>query len=168
MKKESNYIMETVFVNIAEFAVVNNPAVIETRSLGSCVAIALYDISTRACGLAHIMLPDSKKVNVGGKPGKYADVAIESMLKKMLTMGVSRGNIVAKIAGGACMFSGLSGSDFMNIGLRNVSAIKTVLKDLRINLIAEDTGGSYGRTIEFHTETGKLIVKSTMAPTKEI
>lgn len=160
--------METICVNIAEFAVVDTPTVIETRSLGSCVAIVLFDATTRTSGLAHIMLPDSKKVNIGGKPGKYADVAIEAMLNKMLGLGVNKGSIVAKIAGGACMFSGLSVSDFMNIGLRNVSAIKTVLKELKINLIAEDTGGSYGRTVEFHTDTGKFIVKSTMAPTKEI
>jgi chemotaxis protein CheD len=160
--------METVCVNIAEFEIVNNPKVIETRSLGSCVAIVLYDVSTRTTGLAHIMLPDSKKVNVGGKPGKYVDVAITTMLNRMLALGINKVNIVAKIAGGACMFSGLSVSDFMNIGLRNVSAIKTVLKELGIKLVAEDTGGSYGRTVEFHTDSGKLIVKSTMAPTKEI
>jgi len=128
----------------------------------------LYDVSTRTTGLAHIMLPDSKKVNVGGKPGKYVDVAITAMLSRMLALGINKVNIVAKIAGGACMFSGLSVSDFMNIGLRNVSAIKTVLKELGIKLVAEDTGGSYGRTVEFHTDSGKLVVKSTMAPTKEI
>jgi chemotaxis protein CheD len=160
--------METVCVNIAEFEIVNNPTVIETRSLGSCVAIVLYDVATRTTGLAHIMLPDSKKVNVGGKAGKYVDVAITAMLNRMLALGINKVNIVAKIAGGACMFSGLSVSDFMNIGLRNVSAIKTVLKELGIKLVAEDTGGSYGRTVEFHTDSGKLIVKSTMAPTKEI
>ena len=160
--------METICVNIAEFTVVKNPAVIETRSLGSCVGIVLYDIVTRTCGLAHIMLPDSKMVRVGGKPGKYADIAIEAMLNQMIAVGVNRNNVIAKIAGGACMFSGLSLTDFMNIGLRNVSAIKNVLKELKINLISEDTGGSYGRTIEFHSETGKLIIKSSMAPTKEI
>ena len=93
--------METTCVNIAEFAVVKNPATIETRSLGSCVGIVLYDLKTKACGLAHIMLPDSKKVTVGGKPGKYADIALEKMLGKMLEMGVNKNNVIAKMAGGA-------------------------------------------------------------------
>ncbi len=160
--------METVCVNIAEYAVIKAPATIETRSLGSCVGIILYDIVSKIGGLAHIMLPDSKKVSIGGKPGKYADIAIELMLNKMVEMGANRNNVIAKMAGGACMFTGTNISDFMNIGLRNVTAIKSILKEFKINLIAEDCGGSHGRTIEFHSDTGKLVIKSSMAPTKEI
>lgn len=160
--------MENICVNIAEFAVAKNPAVIETRSLGSCVGVVLYDVTSRTCGLAHIMLPDSKKVSVGGKPGKYADLAIKAMLEQMEAEGAKRPNVIAKIAGGACMFSGTSVTDFMNIGLRNVMAVKNILKELKINLLAEDTGASYGRTIEFNTQTGKLTIRSSMAQTKEI
>ena len=160
--------METICISIAEIAVVKTPAILETRSLGSCVGIVLHDIISKTSGLAHIMLPDSKKVSFGGKPGKYADIAIDTMLKQMIEMGATRNNIIAKMAGGACMFTGANLSDFMNIGLRNTAAIKAILKELKINLIAEDCGASYGRTIEFHTETGKLIIKSSMAPTKEI
>jgi chemotaxis protein CheD len=160
--------METTCVNIAEYFIAKSPSIIETRSLGSCVGIVLYDITSKIGGLAHVMLPDSKKVSFGGKPGKYADIAIDTMLKKMIEIGANKNNIVAKIAGGACMFTGPSVSDFMNIGLRNVTAIKSILKELKIPLIAEDTGGTYGRTIEFHMDIGKLIIKSSMAPTKEI
>ena len=35
-----------------------------------------------------------------------------------------------------------------------------MLKELKIPLIAEDTGKNSGRTIEFYPETGKLLVKS--------
>ena len=159
---------ETICVNIAEFVVAKNPVILETRSLGSCVGIVLYDVVSKICGLAHIMLPDSKKVSFGGRPGKYADIALNQILKKMLELGANKGTIVAKMAGGACMFSGPSISDFMNIGLRNETAIKNILSELKINLLAEDCGGSHGRTIEFNSQTGKLIIKSSMAPTKEI
>lgn len=160
--------METICVNIAEIAVSKTPAILETRSLGSCVGIVLYDMVSKISGLAHIMLPDSKKVGLGGKSGKYADIAIDCMLNKMIEMGANKKNIIAKMAGGACMFSGTNLSDFMNIGQRNVAAIKNILRELDIKLIAEDCGASYGRTIEFHTETGRLTINSSMAPKKEI
>jgi len=160
--------IEKICVNIAELAVAKNPAILETRSLGSCVGIVLYDIITKTSGLAHVMLPDSKKISFGGKPGKYADIAIDNMLAKMLEMGCIKTNIIAKMAGGACMFTGPSISDFMNIGLRNVTAIKEVLKASKISLYSEECGGTHGRTIEFHSDTGKLVIKSSMAPTKEI
>ena len=37
---------------------------------------------------------------------------------------------------------------------------KDVLKMQRIRLIASDTGGTYGRTIELNTENGQLLIKT--------
>jgi chemotaxis protein CheD len=160
--------MEILSVSIAEFAVAKSPVVLETQSLGSCIGIVLFDPATHVGGLAHVMLPDSKKVSISNKPGKYADTAIREMLDKMVAMGANKGTIIAKIVGGACMFSGTNISEFLNIGFRNVSSTKNILKEYRIPLIAEDCGGSYGRTVEFHTDTGKLIIKSATCETKEL
>ncbi|MHB9155638.1 MAG: chemotaxis protein CheD [Endomicrobiales bacterium] len=160
--------MEIISVSIAEIAVAKNPAVLETQSLGSCVGIALYDPVSHIGGLAHIMLPDSKMMSMGGKPGKYANTAVKEMLDRMLAAGARRTMIVSKIAGGACMFSGVGVSEFMNIGLRNVAATKNILKELGIPLTGEDTGGNFGRTVELHTDTGKLMIKSAMHEIREI
>ncbi|MBN1824100.1 MAG: chemotaxis protein CheD [Endomicrobiales bacterium] len=159
---------QRISINIAEFAIAKHSEIIETQSLGSCVGVALYDRTTKMGGLAHIMLPDSKKVMVGGKPGKYADVAIKLMVDKLQEAGVNKMNLTAKIAGGACMFSGAGISDFMNIGLRNVNAIKQILSEMKIPLVAEDCGANHGRTVEFNLDSGKMTVKSSMASTKEI
>jgi len=56
----------------------------------------------------------------------------------------------------------------MRIGARNVQAVKEILKLLNIPLISEDTGGNYGRTIEFYSETGMLLVKTIGYGTKWI
>jgi len=58
--------------------------------------------------------------------------------------------------------------DLMRIGDRNVSAVKEKLKKLGIPILAEDTGLNYGRTIEFFSENGKLIVKSVGKEKKEL
>ncbi len=44
-------------------------------------------------------------------------------------------------------------SDMMRIGPRNVEAVKQKLNELNIKIIAEDVGGSSGRTVEFNPET---------------
>ena len=46
-------------------------------------------------------------------------------------------------------------------------AIK-MLKELKIPLIAEDTGADYGRTVVFYPETGEYVIKSVGKPQKSI
>ena len=78
-------------------------------------------------------------------------------------MGAVRSRMVAKIAGGAQMFavsSGSAASATMKDGEKNAEAAKVNLKKLGIRLIAEDTGLNYGRTIEFYSEDGTLLIKA--------
>jgi len=67
---------------------------------------------------------------------------------------------VAKIAGGAQMFAFANATDVMRVGARNAEASKKMLKELGIRLIAEDTGGTYGRTVSINLENGDYIVKT--------
>ena len=58
------------------------------------------------------------------------------------------------------MFSGLSqNSDILKVGDRNAAQCASALLRLRIPILARDTGGTCGRTIELNTEDGKLLVK---------
>ena len=57
------------------------------------------------------------------------------------------------------MFASASTNSMLCVGKRNVEATKKKLASLGIRLIAEDTGESYGRTIEFYPETGELLIK---------
>lgn len=66
----------------------------------------------------------------------------------------------AKIAGGAQMFTNQSGKDTIRIGPRNIDAVKEVLTEHNIPLLAEDVGGNKGRTIEFSTESLLLKVRT--------
>ena len=48
----------------------------------------------------------------------------------------------------------------VRIGERNVEATKKVLSELKIPLLAEDTGDSYGRTVVFYPETGDFMIRA--------
>ena len=149
-----------VKVGMADLKALCHPAVLTTLGLGSCVGIALIDMRTKVIGLAHDMLPDSSQINNKSNNSKLVDTAGDALIIEMERLGAVKSGIVAKIAGGAQMFSFSQASDLMRIGYRNVIAAKDKLRQLGIPLVAEDTGGSYGRTIELDSATGILLVKT--------
>ena len=146
---------DRIRVKMAEYKVCNSGNILVT-TVGSCVAIGLVDPVAGVGGLAHIMLPESngKSDNVG----KYADTAIPAMLKEMEKKKAKRERIVAKIAGGARMFS-FNSSKIDYVGDRNIEAVRKILKKYGIKIVGEDIGRNHGRTIEFYTSDGKMIVK---------
>ena len=147
-------------VGIADLKHTLHPGTLTTLGLGSCVGIALYDTKTKIIGLAHIMLPWSAQTKNNANKAKFADTGIELLINNMTDSGASKSNIVAKLAGGAQMFSFSSVSDMLRVGERNVEATKEVLQKMRIPIISEDTGGNYGRTIEFYSADGRLMIKT--------
>jgi len=142
---------------------------LRTVGLGSCVGIALYDRFAKVAGLAHIMLPSSDiaRDNPLNK-AKYADTAIPELLARMQEIGAVMPRIVAKLAGGAQMFSSVPESSTLRIGQRNVDACKAGLLRYNIPISAEDTGGNYGRTIELDSSTGILFIRSVQFGAKEL
>ena len=155
-------------VGMAYLNFIKAPAVLTTLGLGSCVGIALYDSQAKIGGLAHIMLPDSKQIKNNSNVAKFADTAILKLIENMTDMGARSNRLVAKIAGGAHMFEFKNMDDMMRIGTRNVVAVTQILKDLAIPLVASDTGSNYGRTIELHTTTGILLVRTIGHGIREI
>ena len=159
---------EIIKVGMADLKTCVSPNGVTTLGLGSCVGIAIRDPVTKIGGLAHIMLPDSTQARPTDNPAKFADTGLPLMLKDVLALGASRAKLVAKIAGGAQMFAFANATDIMRVGVRNAEAAKKILRELNIRLIAEDTGGSYGRTVSIDMETGVYKVKTIDKGEKEI
>ncbi len=150
----------SIKVGMADYKTSLHPGVLMTLGLGSCVGIALYDPLTKVIGMAHIMLPSSLYARDKINYAKFADTAIVKLIEEMTGLGARKERIVAKIAGGAQMFAFHDKSDMMKVGMRNVISTKENLQELNIPILAEDTGGNYGRTIEFYSEDGRLLVKT--------
>lgn len=161
--------MNIIKVMMADLNIAKAPNVLKTTGLGSCVGIVLFDQKNKIGGLAHIMLPSSKlATNEQINSAKYADTAVPILLDSMLKLGAERRSIIGKLAGGAQMFQFKSANDMLRIGPRNVEASKLILKDLEIPIIAEDTGGNYGRTIELNVNTGVLQIRTANKGVAEI
>lgn len=148
-------------VGIAQMDVVKAPKTIRTSGLGSCVGVILYDESTKIAGLIHVMLPDSTLGKVDSlNVAKFADTGIDALINLLKSEGAQPFRLKAKIAGGAQMFKFTSDKDSMRIGPRNVEAVKVQLRKNSIPIVAEDTGGSSGRTIEFNPATCMLNIRT--------
>jgi chemotaxis protein CheD len=154
-------------VGISDYAKSRAPEIIVTYALGSCVGICLYDNSRKIGGLSHIMLPESKMASrAETNRMKFADTAIIDIMRDLMNMGAGR--LTAKIAGGAQMFATQAMGAMGDIGARNVRAVKATLAMMKVPIIAEDTGGDYGRTVYFDLSTGVMKVQSIGKSTREL
>lgn len=151
---------EMIKVGMADMNICVAPDTITTLGLGSCVGIVLYDEQLHLAGLVHIMLPDSSKIHSNSNAAKFADTGIKLLLEKMQEKGAVKSRIIAKIAGGAQMFAFNSSNDLLRVGERNVEAVTDILKELNIPIVAQDTGDSFGRTVEFDPANGEFLIKA--------
>ena len=153
---------EIIKVGMADLKTCVSPDGVTTLGLGSCVGIAIRDPMTKIGGLAHIMLPDSTAMKNGQQNiAKFADTGIEELVRQMEKLGAKRMRMVAKIAGGATMFTFQGSSNGVGqVGDRNVEATKAKLKEMKIPILAEDTGANYGRTVIFYPESGEFHIRA--------
>lgn len=158
-----NPTLQPAMIGIGEYRVGSFPMM--TIGLGSCIGLTLYDPQKKTGAMVHIMLPDS-----GGRtdrPGKYADTAIPLILKELDAIGSSKRSLIAKMAGGACMFEYFGTN--LNIGERNTEKVRAILKEQGIKLSAEDVGGKVGRTVTFLPASGgKISIRRADGVTSEL
>ena len=129
--------------------------------MGSCIGLVIFDHVAKVAGMAHIMLPDSSGAANLEKVGKFADTAVPALVEEMVKLGATRPHMKAKIAGGAQMFA-LPGAsaEFLTVGAKNVKETTAQLARQGILLVASDTGGNKGRTVEFSTSNWMLKIKT--------
>lgn len=147
-------------IGMAELDICKSPDAVSTLGLGSCVGVVLRDPSTKIGGMVHVMLPDSTKIKNSDKVAKFADTGIDALIEKMVSAGAKRSNLEAKLAGGAQMFNFQNTMTVIRVGDRNVEACKEKLTQLKIPILAEDTGENYGRTVIYYPEDGKFVIRA--------
>jgi len=159
---------QMIKVGMADLKICKAPDAVTTLGLGSCIGIAIRDPGTKIGGLAHIMLPDSTQIANNSNIPKFADTGVKELVRQLVAAGANRTRLVAKIAGGAQMFSFQSGGDVMAVGERNAIAVRKILGEMKIPILAEDCGKNYGRTVEFYPETGNYVIKAVGKDVKTI
>lgn len=146
----------TVTVGLGELAATAAPGRLVTYGLGSCVGLCLYDPLRRVGGLAHIFLPWGEGEREG-QPALYANKGVVRLVHAVAELGGDLRRLQAKMVGGARLFAH---SDTLNIGERNVEAVRAELQRLAIPMSGEEVGGSRGRSLLFDLSDGRIRITS--------
>ena len=122
--------------------------------LGSCVGLALFDRRQKIGGLAHIVLPATRGKT--DRPGKFVDTAIPELIQLMKQLAEDELKLVAKLAGGASMFSTTVAA---KIGLQNIESCENLLGEWNIPIVGRHCGGEKGRRMTFDTTNGNVVIE---------
>jgi len=127
------------------------PTVI-TTILGSCVAVCLWDPFKGIGGMNHFMLP----LNAGGSvtSPRFGNVAMEQLVTKLRDAGARLPNLRARVFGGACMFKAMQSPD--HLGAKNSALAIEDLAKRGIEIVQVEVGGTRGRKLAFHSDTGAV------------
>jgi chemotaxis protein CheD len=154
-------------VRVADAATAQGTHTLLTLGLGSCVAIVLHAPALRAGGLAHVLLPDASMSRDIANPHKFAATSVPALVHAMAAYGPVS-HLRARLVGGAKMFAQLLPQGGINMGERNVLAVRAALQKAGIPIVAEDTGGEHGRSVYFDVATGVVQVRSVKAGHREL
>lgn len=134
-------------------------AVLRT-TLGSCIAVCLWDAEGGVGGMNHFMLPDAP--GAVNDPGRYGVHAMELLIGAVQRAGGQRDRLVAKVFGGGHVLATEQRSD--SVPERNIAFIQAFLRDEALPIAALDVGGLLPRTVKFETWSGRAFCKRLAKP----
>ncbi|MGI3171491.1 chemotaxis protein CheD [Pseudooceanicola sp. C21-150M6] len=151
-----------ISITQGEIGVGGGPDTVITTILGSCVAVCLWDPVNMIGGMNHILVA---RTTVNGMPSDFAGVnAMELLINGIVRKGGVRGNLCAKIFGGARMVRGLS-----DVGQANGEFALNFLSRENISCLNASLGGTTARQIKFYPGSGRAMQKTVSAiPQEEI
>jgi len=143
-----------IIVGMADLKVGKEPSDIITN-LGSCIGLCLYSADKKVGGMLHLMMDYAGPAafKEGFKKAKYADTGVPALLEELKkNYGVTKSGLIAKIFGGGKILQNVT----TDIGANNEKAVRALLKDLGIKIIAAKTGGNKGYKVKMILSTGKV------------
>ena len=150
---DAHFKSEAVKILPGEYFVYHEDLLIMT-TLGSCIAVCLWDRQAKVGGMNHFMLPDSG--GNGQDSGRYGSYAMELLINELMKLGASRMTMEAKVFGGGAVISGMN---TINVGERNTTFVMNYLKTERIPVVSKDVLDIYPRKVCFLPFSGKAMVK---------
>jgi chemotaxis protein CheD len=120
----------------------------------------LHDPGVPAGAMAHVLLPSRSLARDHSNPAKFPETAVPLLVERLRALGATPGRLVAKLAGGASMFTPLLQPGTIQMGERNVVASRAALRAAGIPVVREAVGGTLGRTVRFDVRSGAVDVRS--------
>ncbi|MHA3915784.1 chemotaxis protein CheD [Halovulum sp. GXIMD14793] len=137
--------------------VIQNPKLMLTTLLGSCVAACIRDRKSGTGGLNHFLLPAQRDAGqTANFSARYGVNAMEILINDILRRGARKSDLEVKVFGGSQI---LAGKDLPSVGQQNADFVLGYLKDEGLGLLASDLGGMRARRVFFMPSTGNVRVQ---------
>lgn len=139
-----------VHVVQGEHFVTDNPDVVLTTILGSCVAACIRDPVAGIGGMNHFLLPGGHAPGSERAAQRYGVHAMELLVNALLAGGARRERLEAKLFGGARLTEGLT-----DIGSQNADFALRFLAAEGIAHVGGSLRGEHGRKVQFWPASGR-------------
>jgi len=138
-----------VHVIQGEFYVTDEPDLVLTTILGSCVAACMRDPVAGVGGMNHFLLPgDDLRQGEGGL--RYGVQAMELLVNGLLRRGARRDRLEAKLFGGGRLIDGLT-----DVGDQNAAFAERFLRDEGVQFTGGSLRGDRARRVQFWPVSGR-------------
>jgi len=148
---------KTLPVGLSEARAVKGKVVLTCESIGSGVALCLYDPDSQVGGLAHVLLDKPSGQVDPGTESRYAATVVEKLLADMENLGAQREKVTANIVGGAEVHT--QDPDLF-MGSRVLQTMRDSLKQADIPLLTDTSGGHLTRSVWLHPEHGRIELRT--------
>lgn len=138
--------------------------------LGSCVSVTFWHPELRVGGMCHYMLPNRSRDKRGAKApaldGRYADEAIQMLIREIDAAGAPHDEYQVKLFGGGNMFPDRSRA-VNHVGQKNVEMARSLVARHGFNCVAAHLGGAGHRNVIFDIWSGHVWVKHAVIARQE-
>jgi chemotaxis protein CheD len=133
-----------------EYSVSEDPDVVFTTILGSCVAACIRDPAAGVGGMNHFLLPGDEHGARANEAERYGVHLMELLVNGLMKKGARRDRLEAKLFGGAKMMERLS-----DVGKLNANFAEGFLRHESIRMVGGSLGGEQGRRVQFWPVSGR-------------
>ncbi|HZZ68210.1 MAG TPA: chemotaxis protein CheD [Phenylobacterium sp.] len=139
-----------VHVIQGEFHVADDPDLLLTTILGSCVAACVRDPVAGVGGMNHFLLPGETGGGKGGEGLRYGVQSMELLVNALLRRGARRDRLQVKLFGGARLIDGLT-----DVGSQNAAFAERFVRDEGLHLAGGSLRGQRARRIQYWPVSGR-------------
>jgi len=140
-------------VQTGEVKVGGPRVILESKAIGSCIAVVAFDMLNKIGGLAHIMLPGKSGFNHASDKNRYAAHALDELIFRMGKLGTEKENIETCLLGAGNVLERADDT----ICSANINSVITLLREHAIKIQAQSLGGTQRRGVSFDVGSGNVF-----------
>lgn len=140
-------------VQIGQVKTGKGKVILQSKAIGSCVAIVAYDATKNVGALAHVMLPGAAPAKKNVEKTKYAANAIDAIVNKMSKLGSKKDDIEVFLVGGGNILK----REDDTICKDNIESALKLLSEKQLKVRAQAVGGTARRSVSLDVEGGSIF-----------